>query len=141
MDVVLLLFSVVDRKSFENIRDIHIMEFNHHASQNSPKSLLILGACDVDLRDANNKDHVTSAEVKALADEIKADACCEYSVETNLNGLNEMFVEAARLHILRMKQAPVRASSNQSAFYQNGESAPLLGKNNTEDERCCCTLS
>jgi len=102
-DVFLILFSVMDRWSFDNVKEKWSPEIKHHV----PLSPVLLVGTKSDLR--NNTDMlqrlaptqtqpITYEEASKLATEIKAHKYIESSSKNNLN-INVIFEEAAKLAI------------------------------------------
>lgn len=114
----LVLFSVISRSSYHNIKSKWIPEIQHHV----PEAPFIIVATKIDMR--NNKDALakvgadfkacTREECQALADELGAAGYEECSALTQ-DGLKEVFERAIRVH---MGDAKPKGHFDASEAYQ-----------------------
>ena len=80
-EALVVCYSVVDRESFESVREFWIPEMKRYMGRKKP---VILVATQIDLRNTPNYDtdmSVTEEEGAALAREIHAEAFIECSME------------------------------------------------------------
>ena len=101
-DVFLLCFSLVNRRSFENVRNEWIPELRHY--HQTPSTPIVLVGTKLDLReDVASVDKmeeeqappITHAQGLAMAEECKAAKYVECSAKTQ-EGLKDVFDEAIR---------------------------------------------
>lgn len=81
-----LCYSVVDRESFDSIRDFWVPEIHNKAK----KRPIILVATQTDLRKQGKLDHLTKVEGEILAKQIGAESFIECSA-FNKEGINYVF--------------------------------------------------
>lgn len=94
-EVFVVCFSVVDRDSFDSVRDFWLPEMKHNMSRKKP---FILVATQTDLRntmDYDNDAPVTSEEGSALAKDIGASAFVECSLNEQ-GSVKEVFTEVVQ---------------------------------------------
>ena len=105
-DVFLLCFSVTQRSSFRNIKNKWIVELKKH----SPNVPVIVVGTQTDLRDDNDKEHISKKEGERMAKELKAKRYCECTskdYETTHNVVLEAiedFLEREREMIAKVKK-------------------------------------
>jgi small GTP-binding protein len=92
-DVFLLCYSIVDKKSFENVKSFWMPELKHHA----PGVPVVLVGTKLDLRTEEDVlDSVSTAQAGLMKDEIGAVFLRECSALTQ-HGVRDLFEEAVRV--------------------------------------------
>ena len=105
-DVFLLCFSVTQRSSFRNIKNKWILELKKY----SPNVPVIVVGTQMDLRDDNDKDHISKKEGEKMAKELKAKRyveCTSKDYETTHNVILaaiEDYLEKEREMIAKVKK-------------------------------------
>ena len=105
-DVFLLCFSVTQRSSFRNIKNKWILELKKY----SPNVPVIVVGTQMDLRDDNDKDHISKKEGEKMAKELKAKRyveCTSKDYETTHNvvlAAIEDYLEREREMIAKVKK-------------------------------------
>ena len=105
-DVFLLCFSVTQRSSFRNIKNKWILELKKY----SPNVPVIVVGTQMDLRDDNDKEHISKKEGEKMAKELKAKRyveCTSKDYETTHNVILaaiEDYLEKEREMIAKVKK-------------------------------------
>lgn len=92
--VVIMCFSMADRKSFNNIRDVWVPEINNIA--HSKKSVLLVGIQNDSEIDGRSLDVVTTDEGHKLAKEIRAKEFLQCSI-VDSDDVNNIFETVVRI--------------------------------------------
>jgi len=100
-EVIIVCYSVTDRDTFRNVKDVWIPEAKSHMKRRKP---LILIGCQTDLRDENNGEDVVSEQDGAeLAKQVSADCFLECS-SSSRTGVAHVFQQAIALALKNRKR-------------------------------------
>ncbi|XP_053393133.1 ras-related protein Rac1-like isoform X2 [Mercenaria mercenaria] len=103
-DIVLICFSLVERDSFENIRQKWYPEIKHYC----PYTPIVLVGTKLDLRDNNNEKEkalnkdITHVEGMRLAQQVNVFKYLECSAKTGI-GIKQVFDEAIEVYFATQK--------------------------------------
>eukprot|EP00727_Mastigamoeba_balamuthi_P007777 m51a1_g362 putative rho gtpase (223) ;mRNA; r:598394-599495 len=144
-DIVLICFSLVNRRSFENVKDKWAPEIRHYL----PGAPWFLVGTKLDLRDAGNVDEVTNrvepitkSEGESLGREINASAYHEVSAKSR-SGLSELFIAAADAVLNSRKggaPAPAAASAPSGGASQAAPSGGATASVPPRKKKQCAIL-
>lgn len=99
-EAIIVCFSVIDRDSLQNVRDVWIPEVNRHMKRRKP---LLLVGCQTDQRKDDNPDHVSEKAGSELAREIGADVYIECSAMQG-SGVSQVFQTVTNLALKNRKK-------------------------------------
>jgi len=138
-DVVLLCFSLVNRQSYEAIREKWFPEVNHYV----PHIPHILVGTKMDLRDSETADPhtteyepITAKEGQEMADQIKAAKFLEVSAKTR-KGLDKVFEVAVALV---QEARGVTSSEKESGESGGSDSTPAPATNTKKKKKGCIMM-
>lgn len=99
-EIIIVCYSVTDRDSLKNVRDVWIPEARNQTKRKKP---IVLIGCQTDIRESDNTDHVTTAEGAEAADQIGAAAFIECSSAT-MSGISEVFQTIVKVVLKNRKK-------------------------------------
>ncbi|KAH3854335.1 cell division control protein 42 homolog [Dreissena polymorpha] len=99
-EVIIVCYSVVDRDTLENVRDVWIPETTTQTKRKKP---IILIGCQTDIRIPNNESHVTYDEGCNIAKAIGADAFIECS-SASMTGISDVFQTVVKVVLKSRKK-------------------------------------
>ncbi|KAL4238320.1 hypothetical protein ACF0H5_003032 [Mactra antiquata] len=102
-DVIIVCFSVVDRESFQSVRDFWVPEIEKYTNRKKP---LVLVATQIDMRNTTSYDSdmpVSKKEAVLLANQIGASCCIECS-SLDLYTVKKVFSEVVNAYIRKRKR-------------------------------------
>lgn len=99
-EVILVCYSVADRDSLKNVRDVWIPEAKNQTKRKKP---IVLLGCQTDVRDLDDSDHVTTEEGMQLAEDIGAAAFIECSSAT-MTGISDVFQTVVKVVLKNRKK-------------------------------------
>jgi len=141
-DVVLLCFSLVNKASYEAIREKWHPEVSHYV----PNIPHILVGTKVDLRDSQTPDpHTTeyepisTAELEEMAQQIKAAKCLEVSAKTR-KGLDKVFKVAVNLVLEARGLGGGGGGAKESSDHASDNSSHPTPSHNTKKKKKGCIL-